>query len=1053
MPHLGYKYTPIDLDKTAIRLLHLYGGQYDSPIYCEIEEVLLGDEGVPYHALSYTWGLNLLQESINVVDPIDGSIKSLPITKSLCSALRHLRDPIQARWLWVDGVCIDQSNPKERAHQVSQMRLVYSAAERVIIWLGDFASDDPDDTTAHDIDVLTRYARRLDKKVVSGLLPPLGQVSYEEQLSREGANSWSVGKMTSAMQTLLHNPWFKRVWIIQEVVSARSAVVVCGDNGYANSIPTRTFVLLPALLSLKPDVQSQSILDVMPTLRGQRTGRWLHGAKLQTLLVKFQHSQCSEQRDFIFALLGMAADGRSITPNYEIREEAVFSNVVAYFLFGNVMKGKDCPLPGEKDVLIKALTDPLGFEYHILMWALTHDHHATAVRILELKEEQSITRRKVDISPVRPPSSATMSSTGSASTSTKPKTLSQRWSSILHLATAQGKVNFVRRLLAQSGISINAKNEKGDSLLSVAALRGDMDMVRLLLARTTGDKIDVNAFNKRGDCALSIIVSRRDRRMARALLARKDIRINIGDTGCDPLASAMAEKDWAMVQLLLEHGANLYPAAATKPTPLMVAVSSDDTTAVRILLRHSPVVDTRNARGENRRAELLAAAIHKGNEEISRLLLAHRDAPEISPDQATELWITANSSGQECIADLLLAHDAPVDVSGYKGSKALMKAVNLHQPTTVDRLVKLGADVNREIQATPPTPLTQAIYSGSIDMVSKLLGYGADVNSTHQAIHQFSPLCYAVKCGSLGIFDLLLQNEHINLGAVFQDTKHTWSTNEVQLTIGDVALQSAVTYGRQAIFQRLWGHETFSVDVNRNYYGPWVPKEPLLGVAAGRGHLSIAKTIVAGAHGKVDLNRTDLAGNLSPLKQAARGGHTMFAEWLLQIGEQEIDMEFGEDVADGTALWCAGEALSHDIAELLLQRGAKTDVECFGYGDDYSPEYRATPLWRAAYKGSVRMVELLLSNGARIDIKGRAKRQSLHNASMSRPHLPLTQAAYGGHADIVRLLIKYGAQPTDVDEIDDAELQAKLKGFVQKAVEDETVLSFHRVLNLQGLMP
>lgn len=223
--------------------------------------------------------------------------------------------------------------------------------------------------------------------------------------------------------------------------------------------------------------------------------------------------------------------------------------------------------------------------------------------------------------------------------------------------------------------------------------------------------------------------------------------------------------------------------------------------------------------------------------------------------------------------------------------------------------------------------------------------------------------------------------------------------------------------------------------------------ESLLTVAAGRGHLSIAQKIVDGARGKVDLDRTDFAGDYTPLKQTARQGQTLLAQWLLQIGGNEIDVEFGEDHEDGIALWSAVETLSYEIAEMLLQRGAKTDVECYGSTDDHGPAYRTTPLWRAAYKGSVHMAELLLSGGANIHIKGRAKRQSLHNAAMSCPHSPLTQAAYGGHADIVRLLVKHGAEPAEVDEIDDAELQCKLRGFIQKAVEDETVLSFHRVLS------
>lgn len=102
--------------------------------------------------------------------------------------------------------------------------------------------------------------------------------------------------------------------------------------------------------------------------------------------------------------------------------------------------------------------------------------------------------------------------------------------------------------------------------------------------------------------------------MKGALLARKDVKINIGDTWCDSLATAMTENDWRMVQLLLQHSAKLCPAATPKPTLWMGAVSSDGTNAITILLRHGHVRNPYSANGENQRAKLLAAAFHQGNE-------------------------------------------------------------------------------------------------------------------------------------------------------------------------------------------------------------------------------------------------------------------------------------------------------------------------------------------------------------------------------------------------------------------------------------------------------
>lgn len=206
--------------------------------------------------------------------------------------------------------------------------------------------------------------------------------------------------------------------------------------------------------------------------------------------------------------------------------------------------------------------------------------------------------------------------------------------------------------------------------------------------------------------------------MARVLLAHKDVQINTGDTGCDPLARAVVGSDWAMTQVLLQYGVDLYPAFARKLSPLMTAVFNNNATAVRVLLRHRHA--GRPDRGGSQRSEMLAAAIHRGNEEIARLLLAHRDAPDLSTTKATELWIQANSNGHERIADLLVEYKTSVDMNNGEGTRALMNAVRLHQITTIDRLLELGADVNKEsISSTYPTPLIRAIESHNVDMARK----------------------------------------------------------------------------------------------------------------------------------------------------------------------------------------------------------------------------------------------------------------------------------------------------------------------------------------------
>lgn len=58
------------------------------------------------------------------------------MTRNLAEALFHLRYTDRPRTMWVDALCIDQENDRERSAQVSMMGEVFGRAARVIAWLG-----------------------------------------------------------------------------------------------------------------------------------------------------------------------------------------------------------------------------------------------------------------------------------------------------------------------------------------------------------------------------------------------------------------------------------------------------------------------------------------------------------------------------------------------------------------------------------------------------------------------------------------------------------------------------------------------------------------------------------------------------------------------------------------------------------------------------------------------------------------------------------------------------------------------------------------------------
>ncbi|KAF2741727.1 heterokaryon incompatibility, partial [Sporormia fimetaria CBS 119925] len=82
-----------------------------------------------YAALSYVWG-----------SPGDDQLlcqgKLLPITRNCYSAIWHLRKKLGSFFIWVDAVCIDQTNDKEKEQQMALMEKIYANAKNVYIWLG-----------------------------------------------------------------------------------------------------------------------------------------------------------------------------------------------------------------------------------------------------------------------------------------------------------------------------------------------------------------------------------------------------------------------------------------------------------------------------------------------------------------------------------------------------------------------------------------------------------------------------------------------------------------------------------------------------------------------------------------------------------------------------------------------------------------------------------------------------------------------------------------------------------------------------------------------------
>ncbi|KAH7156695.1 heterokaryon incompatibility protein-domain-containing protein [Dactylonectria macrodidyma] len=251
-----------------------------------------------YTALSYCWGPQVFDASIEC----DGHEKN--ITKSLEAALRQLRQPDASIVMWIDQLCINQEDEKEKEQQIPLMGRIYSQSLSTVIWLGEGSAG-------------SNAAMRLLEELIPRLQfsdSDVGPDMFEGlRLPPPDSEIWKD------LSHFLSRPWFTRVWIIQETIlpMVEALWVACGNSlipweilDYASNILvtcgiSRWLADRFASGGTEGDDVCQRLLNMAEMRSNQQTS--LNGSSLFSLLVKTRNAQCYDPRDKVYGLLGVCS--------------------------------------------------------------------------------------------------------------------------------------------------------------------------------------------------------------------------------------------------------------------------------------------------------------------------------------------------------------------------------------------------------------------------------------------------------------------------------------------------------------------------------------------------------------------------------------------------------------------------------------------------------------------------------------------------------------------------------------------------------------------------
>jgi hypothetical protein len=345
-----------------IRILQLQPGCWTNRISCNLKIVSLEDKQFEYEALSYVWGSRANPVEISV----EGHI--VPVTKNLFTVLRRLRRATEVRTLWVDALCINQSDDREKAEQVTIMASIYKRSELVWIWLGDYESEltSPRDTqTVEESNADAWFEQNSDSKLFDVGTAALWVVTELARSENRHLDKFplfiadkSSGKVKLrlagglALQAfqgfarILDADWWHRVWIIQECVFASKALALFGSL----QIPWSAFTMAAECLQLHTKCCMKHIERIPGLLRVfeqfivmvmEISWTWMKyhfderqpENELADLLWQYRAYNATDPRDKIYALLSFLPARNTclkLTPDYTLTTKEVYKRAVMY---------------------------------------------------------------------------------------------------------------------------------------------------------------------------------------------------------------------------------------------------------------------------------------------------------------------------------------------------------------------------------------------------------------------------------------------------------------------------------------------------------------------------------------------------------------------------------------------------------------------------------------------------------------------------------------------------------------------------------------------------
>jgi hypothetical protein len=298
---VGFSYPSAgDFDPhSQIRLLKLHKRRLFSRVSAEL--ISCDVTAIPvYHAISYAWSHDSHGHQTITLNGME-----FPVKRNVYDILERCSSFHGPHLIWIDSICINQASLIEKTLQVRRMQDIYGAAVHVIVCLGNGPAH-----LAFGLIAELEHAR--------WYLGEAGLIRHVAGFRERQRTDIYLRARISALLQLLRHSWFRRVWVVQEVVVARKVTLCYGwrsmslpDFHKKLDVISSKLISLLIILGLEDESMRVAPADMgivsMPVIYSYRQNYRRSGPQsIIYVLRSFLNKEATVPIDKVFALLGIA---------------------------------------------------------------------------------------------------------------------------------------------------------------------------------------------------------------------------------------------------------------------------------------------------------------------------------------------------------------------------------------------------------------------------------------------------------------------------------------------------------------------------------------------------------------------------------------------------------------------------------------------------------------------------------------------------------------------------------------------------------------------------